>query len=70
LRRFQRRIAFHCRVMEAVSGPTGFDEDALNAGLSEFHRRATLLRLRQLIDRYPDLKAIPDTAPRAALYSV
>ena len=71
LRRFQRRIAFHFRVLEAVSGPTRFDdEDALNGSVSEFHRRATLLRLRQLIARYPDLEALPDTSPRAALYSV
>src|SRR5216683_5152833 len=68
LRRSQQRIAFHFRVLEAVSGPTGIDDgDPLNAGVSEFLRRATLMRLRQLIARYPDLKALPDTSPRAAI---
>lgn len=71
LRRASPRIAFHFRVLETVSGPMGFDdEDASNAGVGEFHRRATLLRLRQLLARYPDLKALPDTSPRAAIYSV
>jgi hypothetical protein len=71
LRRASPRIAFHFRVLEVVSGPTGIDDsDPLNAGVGEFLRRATLMRLRQLIARYPDLKATPDTSPRAAIYSV
>lgn len=71
LRRASQRIAFHFRVLEVVSGPTGIDDsDPLNEGVGEFLRRATLMRLRQLIARYPDLKAVPDTAPRAAIYSV
>jgi hypothetical protein len=71
LRRFQQRIAFHFRVLNAVSGPTGIDdEDALNAGAGEFLRRATLIRLRQLVARYPEFKALPDTSLRAAIYSV
>ncbi|HLZ97838.1 MAG TPA: hypothetical protein VKP66_07785 [Steroidobacteraceae bacterium] len=71
LQRFQRRIAFHFRVLEAVSGPTGIDdEDAAQAGVGEFLRRATLMRLRQLVAQYPDLKALPDTSSQAAMYSV
>jgi hypothetical protein len=71
LRRASQRIAFHFRVLEVVSGPTGIDDsDPLNAGVGEFLRRATLMRLRQLIARYPDLKASPDTSSRAAIYSV
>ncbi|MEA3108193.1 MAG: hypothetical protein QOI88_2798 [Gammaproteobacteria bacterium] len=63
LRRSQQRIAFHFRVLEVVSGPTGIDhEDAMNAGVGEFLRRATLMRLRQLIARYPEFKAQPDTS--------
>jgi hypothetical protein len=70
LRRFQQRIAFHFRVLDAVSGPTGIDDqDAMNAGVGEFLRRATLMRLRQLVARYPDFKALPDTSLRA-IYSV
>jgi hypothetical protein len=70
-RRFQQRIAFHFRVLDVVSGPTGIDDDdALQAGVGEFLRRATLMRLRQLVARYPDFKALPETSPRAALYSV
>jgi len=70
-RLFQRRIAFHFRVVDAVSGPTGFDgEDASSAGVGEFLRRATLMRLRQLVARNPEFKAPPDTSLRAAIYSV
>jgi hypothetical protein len=71
LRRAAHRIAFHFRVLEVVSGPTGIDDgDPLNAGVGEFLRRSTLMRLRQLIARFPDFKALPDTSPRAAIYSV
>jgi hypothetical protein len=71
LRRASQRIAFHFRVLDAVSGPTGIDDqDAMNAGVGEFLRRATLMRLRQLVARYPDFKAPPDMSRRAAIYSV
>jgi hypothetical protein len=63
LRRASQRIAFHFRVLDAVSGPTGIDDqDALHAGVGEFLRRATLMRLRQLVARCPDFKTIPDTS--------
>jgi hypothetical protein len=59
LRRASQRIAFHYRVWETVSGPAGIgDEDSLNSGVGEFMRRATLMRLRQLVARYPDCKAL------------
>jgi hypothetical protein len=68
LRRASQRIAFHFRVLEAVSGPTGIgDKDALNADIGEFLPRVTLMRLRQLVARYPEFKALPDTSPRAAM---
>jgi hypothetical protein len=71
LRRASQRIAFHFRVLDAVSGPTGIDdEDGSSAGVGEFLRRATLMRLRQLVARYPDFKAPPDMSLRAAIYSV
>ena len=71
LRRASQRIAFHFRVLDAVSGPTGFDgEDASSAGVGEFLRRATLMRLRQFVARNPEFKAPPDTSLRAAIYSV
>jgi hypothetical protein len=71
LRRASQRIAFHFRVLEVASGPTGIDDsDPLNTGVGEFLRRATLMRLRQLIARYPDFKALPDTSLGAAIYSV
>jgi len=63
LGRASPRIAFHFRVLEAVSGPTEFDyKDAVNADVGEFLPRVTLMRLRQLVARYPDLKAQPDTS--------
>jgi hypothetical protein len=68
LRRASQRIAFHFRVLEAVSGPTGMDDegtlnaDALNAEVSEFLPRVTLVRLRQLVARHPEFKALPDTS--------
>jgi hypothetical protein len=63
LRRASQRIAFHFRVLEAVSGPTEFDyKDAVNADVGVFLPRATLMRLRQLVARYPDFKALPDTS--------
>jgi hypothetical protein len=70
LRRASQRIAFHFRIFEAVSGPGIGDEDPLNTGVAEFIGRATLMRLRQLVARYPDRKALPDTSSRAAIYSV
>jgi hypothetical protein len=68
LRRSQQRIAFHFRVLDVVSAPTGIDDgDPLNAGVGEFLRRATLMRLRQLVARYPDFSALPDTSLRTAI---
>jgi hypothetical protein len=63
LRRASQRIAFHFRVLDAVSGPMGFgDQDALNPDMDEFLPRVTLMRLRQLVVRYPEFKAQPDTS--------
>src|SRR5260370_32026849 len=45
LSRFQQRIPFHFRVLEAVSGPTGTDDaDAFHARVGEFLRREPLGR--------------------------
>lgn len=77
LGRSRRRIAFHFRVLETVSGPAPIDDvtaidhpDSMNSRMSEFLNRATLMRLRQLVARYPEFKTLPDHAPRAAIYSV
>ena len=71
LRRASQRVAFHFRVADIVSGPTGIDDqDATEAGVGEFLRRATLMRLRQLVARYPEFKTLPDSTLRTAIYSV
>jgi hypothetical protein len=63
LRRASQRIAFHFRVLETVSGPIGNDDEgALNADIGDFLPRVTLMRLRQLVARYPEFKALPDTS--------
>ena len=48
----------------------GLDGRAAGADERLSLRRATLMRLRQLIARYPDFKALPDTSLGAAIYSV
>lgn len=68
LRRSQQRIAFHFRVLDVVSAPTVIDPgNVVNDDLGEFLPRVTLLRLRQLVARYPQFKALPDTSPRTAI---
>src|ERR1700693_4092774 len=63
LRRFQQRIAFHFRVLDVVSAPLEIDpEDVTNDELGAFLPRVTLMRLRQLVARYPEFKAMPDTS--------
>ena len=70
LRRASQRIAFHFRVLDVVSAPLEIDpEDVTNDELGAFLPRVTLMRLRQLVARYPEFKALPDI-PRAAIYSV
>jgi hypothetical protein len=70
LRRSQQRIAFHFRVLDVVSAPTMIDpRNVMSPDVGEFLPRVTLMRLRQLVARYPEFKALPDS-PRDAIYSV
>ena len=63
LQRSQQRIAFHFRVLDVVSAPTVIDPgNVVNDDVGEFLPRVTLLRLRQLVARYPDFRALPDTS--------
>jgi hypothetical protein len=61
LRRSQQRIAFHFRVLNVVSAPTVIDPgSAMSPDVGEFLPRVTLMRLRQLVARYPEFKVLPD----------
>jgi hypothetical protein len=71
LRRSQQRIAFHLRVLDVVSAPTVIDPgNVVNDAVGEFLPRVTLLRLRQLVARYPEFKALPVHPADAATHSV
>jgi hypothetical protein len=63
LRRFRKRIAFHGRVSDVLSGPSAEDTYADMGGdeVGAFFPMVKLVRLRQLVARYPDLKAEPET---------
>jgi hypothetical protein len=63
LRRSEQRIAFHFRVLDVVSAPTGIDPgNVMSPDVGEFLPRVTLMRLRQLVARYPDFRALPETS--------
>lgn len=62
LRRSRNRIAFHFRVASVLSGLCS-EADSMNSLYGEAGRFAPtvgLMRLRELLGRYPDLKAEPD----------
>ena len=70
LQRSQQRIAFHFRVLDVVSASSVIDPgNLMSPEVGEFLPRVTLLRLRQLVARYPQFKALPD-GPRAAVRDV
>jgi hypothetical protein len=61
LRRSNKRIAFHFRIARVLSGLCS-DADSENSIYEEAERFApavALMRLRELVDRYPDFTAEP-----------
>ena len=68
LRRFQKRIAFHTLVSDVLSGPSSEDAyaDTGDDEVGAFVPMVKLLRLRQLVARYPDLKVEPGSVRAGA----
>jgi hypothetical protein len=62
LRFFQKRIAFHVRVAGVLSGLRSADDpaDISHDDANRFLPAVGLMRIRELIARYPDLEAEPD----------
>jgi hypothetical protein len=57
-RLFGRRIAFHKLVADVISGLGGEgDLPGMDAEVGRFMPMAGLMRLRELVQRYPELKA-------------
>jgi hypothetical protein len=56
---FRKRIAFHRQVAGVLSGFHQPLENVMLDNAEEFLQRAVLVRLRQLVSRYPDFKAEP-----------
>jgi hypothetical protein len=60
LRLFRKRIAFHFKVWDVLSGLRADDDaNALQGEAARFVPLAGLSRLRLLVARYPDFKAEP-----------
>jgi len=54
---FRQRMAFHAEVARILSGLAASHQDAgLQGGAEGFIEKAVLLRLRQLLERHPELK--------------
>jgi hypothetical protein len=62
LRFFQRRIAFHLRVAGVLSGLRSADDpaDISHDDANRFLPAVGLMRIRELVARYPDFEAEPD----------
>jgi hypothetical protein len=61
LRLFRKRIGFHFKVYDVLSGLRADDEaNPLQGEAARFVPQAGLSRLRMLVARYPDFKAEPD----------
>ncbi len=62
LRFFQRRIAFHVRVSGVLSGLRSADDpsDISHDDANRFLPAVGLLRIRELVIRYPDFRAEPE----------
>lgn len=62
---FARRVAFHLRVSGVVSGLRSADDpaDIPYADAGRFLPAVGLMRIRELVARYPDFKAEPDISP-------
>lgn len=54
---FRKRIAFHRQVASVLSGFRQPVENVMADTADGFLQKAVLLRLRQLVSRYPDFKA-------------
>jgi hypothetical protein len=55
---FGKRIAFHKRVASVISGPRGeVDSPGMNGEAERLMPMVGLIRLRALVERYPDFKA-------------
>jgi hypothetical protein len=59
MRLFGRRIAFHLRVSAVLSGLRSADDpaDIAHDDAGRFLPTAAMMRLRELVIRYPDLEA-------------
>lgn len=57
-----RRVAFHLRVSSVVSGFRSADDptDIPNADAGQFLPAVALMRIRELVARYPEFRAEPD----------
>jgi hypothetical protein len=62
MRLFQRRIAFHSRVAGVLSGLRSADDpaDISHDDANRFLPAVGLMRIRELVARYPDFKADPE----------
>src|SRR5664279_4889581 len=62
LRLFQRRIAFHSRVAGVLSGLRSADDpaDISHDDANRFLPAVGLIRIRELVERYPDFRAEPE----------
>lgn len=63
LRFFQTRIAFHLRVSGVLSGLRSADDpgDISHDDANRFLPAVGLMRIRELVARYPDFKAEPES---------
>lgn len=61
-RLLRKRIAFHVRVAGVVSGLRSESGSTLYGDMERFLPMVGLMRLRQLVARYPEFKAEPDCA--------
>jgi hypothetical protein len=61
LKRSSKRIAFHFRIAGVLSGlcSDAGPGNSLYEGAERFAPAVALMRLRELVDRYPDFKAEP-----------
>jgi hypothetical protein len=59
---FQRRIAFHLRVVGVLSGLRSADDpaDISHDDANRFLPAVGLMRIRELVARYPDFRADPE----------
>jgi hypothetical protein len=62
LRLFRRRIAFHLRVSAVLSGVRAADDsaDIPDGDAGRFLPAVLLMRVRELVARYPEFRAEPD----------